>query len=207
MKTEDLIKTAEELNEVIGLNPAINTKLPPEELTEKIKEGALWLWATDVVGDESILVLKKLKWTDDDFNNIDKEKQDPLPAFKRYGIIPDDEVKEVKPKKKKKAEPKTQAYQPEVDNTTTPPKKKPTPEPEAEEHMEEPKPKPKVKGPSAYGTAIAILGANPTMPLSDLYEVMRKKKFDLSKTGNSIKTAHSICKKIYYLYKANGFLK
>jgi hypothetical protein len=91
------------------------------------------------------------------------------------------------------------------------PKKKVKEEPEEPEEFMKAPPKRKEKktgrGPSAYGTAVALLGEDPEMGLHTLYDKMRDLGFDIpSKTG-SIKTAHSIFRKIYKYLKINGFLK
>ena len=223
MKTENLISTAKELNEVlVGLDPIIDLELPANELPAKIKEAALWLWKTDDVSDASAEVLRSLKWTKDDLTELDEE-QDPLPAFERYGIVVGGQKKPVtkkkavvEPKAKKEPEVTVQAKDEsvpepfkEVIGKNIVPVPEPTPEPEegAEEHLEAPKPNLKATGPSAYGTAIAILGKHPETPLHEIYDIMKKRGFDLAKTGNSIKTAHSICRKVYYLLKEHGHIK
>lgn len=134
--------------------------------------------------ESTITVLQELVWTDEDFKGL-KPDQDPAPAFKLHGIGPYAENEE--------------------------PEEEPIPEPEeeAQEYTEgpPPKPEPETKGPSAYGTALALMGPDPEMPLHELYEAMKEHGFDLQQATGSIKTAHSIFRKVFRYLKENGHIK
>lgn len=191
MKNKQVIAAVEDLNLIIFNNDknSIPTDIDPEILAEKLKQAALWLYASDKPQDNTIEVLKELAWSADDFQDL-KPDQDPVPAFRFHGIGPYAEVEEPEPE--------------------------PVPKPEEEiveeiqEHMGTsplPKTKPEPKGPSAYGTALALMGPDPEMPLHELYEAMKEQGFDLQLATGSIKTAHSIFRKVYRYLKDNGHIK
>ena len=182
MKQEDLIAAAEDLNKLLfdaehKDEGWLNAEDPVEKLQKKMKQASLWLLVSDKLETNTISVLKQMNWKETDFSKL-AESQNPIPAFTKFGILPKDPPKKKKPKEKAPME----------------------------GYMEEPKPKKEKLGPSAYGMAIAVMGVTPTMPLHTLYDVMKEKKYDLAETGNSIKTAHSIFKKVYTLLKNNGFI-
>lgn len=184
MDKERIVSAVEDLNLIIFNNDknSIPTDIDPEILEEKLKQAALWLYASDKPQPSTIETLKELVWTTDDFEGL-KPDQDPVPAFQRYGIGPYEKTEE-----------------PEPDPV-------PEPEEEVKEHTEGPPEKakkPKREGPSAYGTALAMMGPDPEMPLHELYEAMKEAGFDLKDATGSIKTAHSISRKNWRYYKENG---
>ena len=63
VKREDLIKAAKELNDVLGLDPQINTgkKVTDKELTEQILEAADLILPEDDISEETMRVIKLLK--------------------------------------------------------------------------------------------------------------------------------------------------
>jgi hypothetical protein len=189
MDKERIITAVEDLNLILFNNDknSIPTDIDPEILAEKLKQAALWLYASDTPQPETVEVLRELVWTTDDFEGL-KTDQDPIPAFRLHGIGPYAETEEPEPE--------------------------PVPEPESEEEIQEhigtsplPKNKPESKGPSAYGTALALMGPDPEMPLHELYEAMKEQGFDLKTATGSIKTAHSIFRKVYRYLKDNGHIK
>ena len=197
MSIDFLIEAANDLNAIL-FDPEqkeegwINTESSFAELEAGIKESSLWLLPSDHLEDITIEVLLNLNWREEDFSNL-AESQNPIPAFMKLGIeLPmDKDTKKKKPKKVKKPDP-----EPVVDEEA------------AVEYTDKPPPTAKkVIPPSAYGTAIAVMFTDPTIPLSTLYAVMHKKGFNLRKTGNSIKTAHSIFKKIFTGLVRQGYKK
>jgi len=211
MKRTDLIEAARDLNSILGLDPAINLNGTDEEMTGDIKSGSLWLLENDPIKTDTIKVMRELGWEDSDFEGLDDE-QNPKPLFAKYNIWPavEEKPKAKRASRKKKEdpvpeEPETVSEVPETvpePEETVPEEPETVPEPEVEEHDTTKQP----KG-SAYGTAIVILNANPTMPLKELYEEIIARGFDKTKSGASVKTAHSIFKKIYRGLDKNGFIK
>ena len=186
MKKEQLVEAVEDLNLILFNNDenSIPTNIDLEIMKEKTKQAALWLYASDNLQETTVEVLRELEWSTDDFKDL-KDDQDPVPAFMRYGIGP---------------YAKTDDPEPESDEE---------PEEEPKEYLESapPKTKPKKKGPSAYGTALALMGPDPEMPLHELYDAMKERGFDLQQATGSIKTAHSIFRKVYRYLKDNGHIK
>lgn len=206
MKKKDLIKVARDLDIILGLEPPIDAKADEEVLYGQVKEAALMLEPEDTVREDTVELLKEIEFTDGDFNKAAKDGLDPVPAFLKLGLISEPE-----PEKKTKSKKKTVEKKKERE---VPPKPQEEPEEVEEvEEVEEPSPEPaKDEAPksepkhSAYGMAFAIMGAQPTLPLAHLYEVMKQKGYDLVKKGGSIKTAHSICKKYFVYLRDNGYI-
>ena len=96
MKKADLTKVADEFNELMEFkgDDKIDTALAPKDLTQQVKEAALWMYATDEISEETVKVLKQMEWSKDDFENL-KDGQDPLPVFYRYGIMEEEKPKGV----------------------------------------------------------------------------------------------------------------
>lgn len=217
MKKQELIDAVGDLNVVLFENEKdwIDPNDDRNIVLGKIKDAALWLYASDDLSETTVKVLKEIDWTEDDFKNL-KADQDPVPAFRRYGIgpySPDTLAKETakKVKEETKKPPKTKAHQPTVDNTTTPPKKTKT---KPKEYTEKAPPKkekatrPKREGPSAYNAAIEMMGPDPSLPIHELYESMKEAGFDLVTSSGSIKTARSIFRRVYLvLYKHGHIVK
>lgn len=228
MTKQDIFDAVEDLNSVLGLDPAIDPNV--DKVLGKVKEASLWLYASDNIKEVTVEVLNQLQWDKSDFENLKKD-QDPVPAFQRYGIGP----------YAAKAETVEKAKAEEVTRTQPKPEPEPSAEEEAtaeenfddysEEELEEdsesetideeppentkPTPAPKAKTvttvqeklPSAYGTALALMGPDPEMPLHELYNNMRDLGFDIPASTGSIKTAHSIFRKVYKYLKENGHIK
>jgi len=209
MKREKLVEAAEDLNVIL-----FNTEKKDEgwiyavdnqpEFEKTIKEAALWLVSSDELEENTVEVLKGMKWIPEDFEKI-RESQDPFPLLRKYDIYDDQADVEVKPTKKSKAK-KAKA-----------PKKSP-PVPEAQQRPvhsarewldKAPPPNSAAKkalGPSAYGTALALMGPDPLLPLPELYDLMKDNGFDIQRSTGSIKTAHSIFRKVYRYLDAHGHI-
>ena len=227
MKKTDLIKAADELNSLL-FDPArkeegwIDTDAETADLTFAVKTASLFLYAEDVISDGTVEVLKGMDWKAEDFKNLNEE-QDPLPAFHRYGIIKNEEedepekvetaknfkprVKVQKEKQPKKEPEKVEEFEEVGEVPQERPKKKPRPKKKEGEFMENPaKVKPaRTHTVSAYGMAIALMGPDPNLPLSDLYILMKEQGYDLQSSTGSIKTAHSIFRKVIKTVEINGW--
>lgn len=87
MNVQTLISTAKELNEVLGLDPAINLKASEAVLKAKIREAAELLTPDDAVTEETTKVLQELGvWIDKDKT----EEAEEIPEEKE-----DEEIKEL----------------------------------------------------------------------------------------------------------------
>jgi hypothetical protein len=202
MKKENLIKAVKDLNLILFNNDenSIPTDIDPQILQEKLKEASLWIYASDNLQENTVDVLRQLDWSASDFEDL-KENQDPVPAFQRYAIGPYAKSEEPEP------EPEPEPSAKEVEEIQADEFIKPEKKEEPKEYTEEAPPKKKeVKGPSAYGTALALMGPDPEMPLHELYELMKEQGFDLAQATGSIKTAHSIFRKVYRYLKDNGHI-
>jgi len=197
MKPEDLIKAAEELNEIMPLDPVLDTTLSPDKLAGLVKEAALWLLVTDELEDSTVKTIKDLSWNSSDFKNL-KESQDPMPAFIRFGII--EEEHDAEPPKKKAVKKPVKKVRAEVPEEEV----EEVVEEKAKEHLDGP-PKAAPLGPSAYATALAVMGTNPNMEMHTLYVIMKKKGFDLRISSGTIKTAHSIFRRVFRSLVDNGY--
>ena len=199
MTKKNLIAAVQDLNLILFNNDenSIPTDIDQEILKQKLKEASLWIYASDNLQENTVEVLRELDWSASDFEDL-KENQDPVPAFQRYGIGP--YAKSEEPEPEEEPEP-TQEDVESLEEKVMPTKKK------VEEFVEAPpKPTPEPKGPSAYGTALALMGPDPEMPLHELYELMKEHGFDLQQATGSIKTAHSIFRKVYRYLKDNGHI-
>ena len=230
MKTEDLVKAAANLNKLLfdenkKEDGWIDENATRTNMKEQIRDAALFLEIGDVLEKETVAVLKEMKWKESDFINLE-EDQDPMPLFLKYNIIEESkEEAEEKPKKKtakKKVEEPVEEVpeepEPEAEEEV---EEEPEPEDEeeveAEEYLEEPerhldepvlkKTKQVVDGSSSYSTALAMMSTDPDMSMARLYDIMKAKGFDLSKTGNSIKTARSAFRRVYVLLDRQDRIK
>jgi len=129
----NLTKTAKELNELFGLDPAIDVKAKPEVLTEKIQEATIWLEKDDDLSSAALAVLKELDW-EIYLVDLEEEEHDKLEAILRdRGIWVNEEPEEdggegdeedEKPKAKKEKADKPKAERKE---TSDKPKKEKSP--------------------------------------------------------------------------------
>jgi len=85
MNKKVLVAAAENLNEILGLDPAIDVKASDKKLEAKVKEGILWLQVSDDPSEETIEAIKAIDWADDDFEDLDAD-QDPIPVLQKYGV-------------------------------------------------------------------------------------------------------------------------
>ena len=85
MNKKVLVAAAENLNEILGLDPAIDVKASDKKLEAKVKEGILWLQLSDDPAEETIEVIKAIDWEDADFEDLDAD-QDPIPVLQKYGV-------------------------------------------------------------------------------------------------------------------------
>lgn len=215
MKKADLIKAVEDLNKILGLSPPIDiTGFSPKQIRNKIKEGALWLLASDSPDEGTIDVLKELEWAEEDFANLDKD-QDPLPLFRMHDIwmggdgLPAEASPETEPEKT------PEPLETDVVDIEEVPEELPEKEVKKATIKEKKKPVAKAKVPgergtyrsSAYSTAIAIMNKTPTLNLQELTAEVMTMGFNVKTHGNSVKTAHSIHRKIYRGLGENGHLK
>jgi len=93
MKTTELVKAAEELNELFGLDPEIDLEGKPVKLTRQIKEAMLLLQTDDDITDATAKVLREVDLTDEDIEEfiekekfVRKEKFGLLSALEKLGI-------------------------------------------------------------------------------------------------------------------------
>jgi len=101
MEKSKLIEVAEELNDVMGLEPAIDTSVKTSELEAKIKEAAAYLEADDKVSKETEAALRELGvW-------VNQEEEEPSPSEPEAKGKPT-------PKKEKKAAAKKEDKQPSM---------------------------------------------------------------------------------------------
>ena len=191
---EQLVSAVEDLNNILfeeDSKERISTNQSKPALINEIKSAALWIYATDNLQEETVEVLKSFEWNDSDFENLDAD-QNPKPAFYRYGILTEDKKEEeIAVQEQEELPEESDAEEPVVQEHTTkaPPKKK------------------EKKEPSAYGTALALMGPDPNLPIGDLYDLMKAHGFDIQKKSATIKTAHSIARKMYRIYKEHGHIK
>jgi hypothetical protein len=80
MNRTDLINAAEDLNELLGLDPAIDTSMKVADLKEAVKDGGMLLQTQDSPKPATIEVLKELPWGDE----LDDDVRD---AFLHFGIL------------------------------------------------------------------------------------------------------------------------
>ena len=209
MKREKLVEAAEDLNVILfnaekkdeGWVYAVENN---KELEKTIKEAAMWLVSSDELKENTVEVLKSMEWTTDDFLTL-AESQDPFPLLRKYAIYDDQaEVKEVTVKKSKAKKAKAPKKYPPV------PEAQQRPVHSAREWLDKPPPPnsaaKKALGPSAYGTALALMGPDPRLPLPELYDLMKDNGFDIRRSTGSIKTAHSIFRKVYRYLDAHGHI-
>jgi len=231
MTKKDLIKAAEDLNKLLFDEDEkdegwIFTDTDGPTMKSEIKKAAMFLYAGDELSDEIVGVLQSFTWSGEDFKDMG-EDQDPIPSFIRYKIIPDPdtEVEEEKPKKKTRKKKEKPAPEPEPEPepiVEDVPEEEPEVEvelhdssneqPEIEDIPDEPEEKPteKVSLPepemSAYSYAMVIMGPNPTKKLQELTREMANVGYDMFTVGNSVKTAHSIFRKVYRILRENGHI-
>jgi len=230
MKTEDLVKAAANLNKLLfdenkKEDGWIDENATRTNMKEQIRDAALFLEIGDVLEKETVAVLKEMKWKESDFINLE-EDQDPMPLFLKYNIIEESKEEAEEKPKKKTAKKKVEEPVEEVPKEPEPEdeeevEEEPEPEDEeeveAEEYLEEPerhldepvlkKTKQVVDGSSSYSTALAMMSTDPDMSMARLYDIMKAKGFDLSKTGNSIKTARSAFRRVYVLLDRQDRIK
>ena len=227
MANEKALRTAaKEMNTVMELEPAINTKASVEVLTEKLKEAITFIDAendeftesTQAVIDELSAPPAKGKGKaapkgkakaapveeddDDDDDAADEDADDEADDEDE-----DDEQEAPAPKAKGKVAPKGKA------------KAAPVEEDDDDDEDEEPAPKaikgkagkvaPKKKerGPSPYGTSIEICCANPAIKKEDLFKKLTKKGIDIAAGKAGILTAHSVVQKIVSELRKNGLME
>ena len=215
MKKADLIKAAEDLNKILGLDPPISIEgSTPKQIRASIKEGSLWLLASDSPDEITIEVLKELEWSEEDFADLSKE-QDPLPLFRMHNIwmggdgLPPEAPPETEP------EEAPEPLKTDIVDIEEVPEELPEKEVKQATLKEKKKPSAKAKVPgergtyrsSAYSTAIAIMNKTPTLNLQELTAEVMTMGFNAKTHGNSVKTAHSIHRKIYRGLGENGHTK
>jgi len=102
-----LTKTAKELNELFGLDPAIDVKAKPADVTEKIMEATIWLEKDDDLSSDALTVLGGLDW-ETYLGDLEEKDHDKLEGILRDRGIwvneePEEEPEEEEEKPKKKA--------------------------------------------------------------------------------------------------------
>lgn len=189
-----LIACAKELNEVLGLSPAIKlVGVKKDELVSKIKEGVELLDPEeDELSDETVETLKGLGfWPGDEVEEGVEEEAEGEDAEDE-----DDEDEPAPPKKKSgKAE-----------KPTKPEKAEKPAKPEKEKKEKAPKVK-KERSASAYGTAVELMCANTNMSLADLIAAVKAKGLNVDAGKSAITTAYSAVKKISGLLATHGWKK
>ncbi len=189
-----LIACAKELNEVLGLSPAIKlVGVKKDELVSKIKEGVELLDPEeDELSDETVETLKGLGfWPGDEVEEGVEEEAEGEDAEDE-----DDEDEPALPKKKSgKAE-----------KPTKPEKAEKPAKPEKEKKEKAPKVK-KERSASAYGTAVELMCANTNMSLADLIAAVKAKGLNVDAGKSAITTAYSAVKKISGLLATHGWKK
>jgi len=215
MKKSDLINAAKDLNVILGLDPPIDIEnSTSKEIRILVKEASLWLLVADSPNEVTIGVLKELPWEETDFTNLEKD-QNPLPLFRMHEIwmggdgLPDEDTsEEVEP------EPVPEPLPTDIVDIEEVPEELPE-EAVKKATIKEKKVPAKAKVPgergtyrsSAYSTAISIMGTEPTLTLQDLHAKVSEAGFADISHGNSVKTAHSIFRKVYKELSTNGFIK
>jgi len=198
MEIENLITAAETLNKVLGLKPQIDITVEEKELRTLVREASLWLIPTDKIDAVTVDVLKDMNWQVKDFLHL-KKNQDPFPAFRKFEIYDNVDAIAEGHSPEEPGVPKKFDWA-DTDNVGA----------NGEYLDKEPPPNSAAKralGPSAYGTALALMGPDPLMSIHELYDIMKDQGFDIKKNSGSIKTAHSIFKKCYRYLKTNGHIK
>jgi len=214
MKKSDLISAAKDLNVILGLDPPIDIEnSKPKEIRILVKEAALWLLVADSPDEITIGVLKELPWEETDFANLEKD-QNPLPLFRMHEIwmggdgLPDEDIsEEVEP------EPIPEPLPTDIVDIEEVPEElseKVVKKATIKEKKIAPKKVPGERGTyrsSAYSTAISTMCTEPTLTLQDLHAKVSEASFADVSHGNSVKTAHSIFRKVYKGLDTNGFIK
>ena len=111
MKKAELTKVAKELNELFGLDPAIDITKSAEQVNEKIKEAMLFLQNDDDLTDNTIAILREIDLTDENLENFiteekisKKEKTILLSTLQTLGIWINEEEKEKEKEEEEKVE-------------------------------------------------------------------------------------------------------
>lgn len=189
-----LIACAKELNEVLGLSPAIKlVGVKKDELVSKIKEGVELLDPEeDELSDETVETLKGLGfWPGDEVEEGVEEEAEGEDAED------EDDEDELAPPKKKSGK---------AEKPTKPEKAEKPAKPEKEKKEKAPKVK-KERSASAYGTAVELMCANTNMSLADLIAAVKAKGLNVDAGKSAITTAYSAVKKISGLLATHGWKK
>ena len=141
VKREDLIKAAKELNDVLGLDPQINTgkKVTDKELTEQILEAADLILPEDDISEETMRVIKLLKKGE----SVEDEEDEEVEADEELEELEeeDEEIDEEELKEEEEETEEGDAEDVDVED-----------EDELEEEEEEEEPAPKEEKPKAKKT-------------------------------------------------------
>jgi outer membrane biosynthesis protein TonB len=200
-----LVAAAEELNELMGLDPEIN-------VSDNVKDAALIKEIVENAGD--LVVADKISY--ETFKTLEALEID-LPMTEPKA------PKGVKPAAKKEVEPAPEEkIEEEVVEKKKPDSKKPFAkkeiEPDPADSDEDDKKskaskKPaagkkekKEKGPSAYGTTVAAMCEDPDMSFADLLKILKKKGIDTD-NKSAINTGYSVVRKIVASLRENKLMK
>lgn len=180
-----LQKAAKELNEKLGLDPAIKTLgkgVTKEKLTEQLLETKELIQDEDDVSEETIALLEELE------GSPSPKEEDDEQDDEQDDVWDDDDAVEEEEKPKG-----------EVKKT---PKKK-----EPEKVLEKTKATPKIKKVSPYGRSIEILATDPDMSSKDLRAQLEEEGIDIDAGKNGITTAFSQFGKVVKLLRKNKQMK
>ena len=150
VKREDLIKAAKELNDVLGLDPQINTgkKVTDKELTEQILEAADLILPEDDISEETMRVIKLLKKGESVEDEEDEEVEVDEELEEEDEEIDEEELEEEEEEEEDEME-EDDAEDVDVEDEDELEEEEME---EEEEEEEEPKPAPKEEKPKAKKT-------------------------------------------------------
>lgn len=227
IKRSLLVSAAEELNEVLGLEPAIDTEKAASQLETKIKEAASLIDPDeDVLKDETWDVLESLDAAqrpnaddgeEEEADTDDGEEEEEAPEVEDEDDTDDGEEEEEAPAPKKSKKPA-----PKKKDTPAPPKKSKKPAPKDEDDGDDDeapapapkKPKKKEKDPAQAGkpgvfaAAVKAICQNPDQTLEALNKAMAKKGYEPNRGNSSaIRMAYGSVTKVINVMKENGWVQ
>lgn len=203
MKREKLIEAAKELNELLGLDPAIPTKKNTDEdlIIEKICEAAELIEEGDEVSEETIEVLTELEAPGFEAEEAEEDpEEDPEPEEKpAKKSKKEDEKPAAKPADKKKAKKEEAEEDPEPEEEDEKPAKKSAKKEEKKPAAKKEAPaKKKEKGPGVIQTIADLIegagkkGISKDDILKELEETFPDKALDSMKGTINVQVPNRI---------------
>lgn len=190
-------KAAKELNQKLGLDPAIkivgNTKTT---MRDQLIQSAALILEDDDITDETLELLATLSAEEEEVKETPPTKKKAAPKAKK--------------KEEEEEEEEEWDEEEEEEEEEAPAKKTPTKKAPAKEKAA-PKTKvvkeKKAKALSAYGVSIDILGKNPDISANDLKKEVAKQGIDVEEKNSSITTAYSQFGKVVKVLRAHKHMK